>query len=320
MSNTASSSLTSGFVSLLSRRKWTKEELDYSPYGYQPVLSAPLIFTILFGISALWHLAQNLKYRQWWLLTMTFGCLFEMVGNACRVYGHFKPFNSDVYTAMQTILVITPALFAAVDFTILGRLATLFPSKYSLVNPKWIVPFFVVLDVSSIAVQGGGSGVAASAQSERKDTTFGGNIVVAGLAIQLVGYLLFDLLLFVFVRRCMLQPPSPKYWNSEIKTFIAATAVSSMLIFIRSLFRLIEMIVGWEGIIARSEWSFYTFDAAMVTLAVFVLNVWNPAKYLPADFSWKKSNNGEEQDDRASSPLDFEKPARDSASQSVETA
>ncbi|PWN50532.1 RTA1-domain-containing protein [Violaceomyces palustris] len=274
-------------------RAWTKEELLYSPYGYRPVLSAPVLFTALYAISAVWHFVQNLQYRQWWLLTLTFGCLFEMVGNACRVFGHFKPFNSDVYTAMQTILVITPALFAAIDFAILGRLATLFPSRYSLVNPKWIVPFFVVLDVASIAVQGGGSGVAASAQSEREDTTFGGNIVVAGLAIQLVGYLLFDLLLFIFVRRCIRDPPA-KLWTREIKTFIAATATSSLLIFIRSLFRLIEMIVGWEGVIAKSEWTFYTFDAAMVTLAVFIFNIWNPAKYLPRDFSWSKSNRSDE--------------------------
>lgn len=112
------------------RRAWTTEELLYSPYGYQPVLSAPLLFTILYAISACWHFGQNIVYRQWWLLVLTFGCLFEAAGNACRIYGHYKPFNSDVYTAMQVILVITPALFAAIDFAILGRLSTIFPARY----------------------------------------------------------------------------------------------------------------------------------------------------------------------------------------------
>ncbi|TKY89017.1 hypothetical protein EX895_002258 [Sporisorium graminicola] len=199
---------------------------------------------------------------------------------------------------MQVILVITPALFAAIDFAILGRLSTIFPARYSLVNPKWIVPFFVVLDVSSIAIQGGGSGVAAGAQSERGDTTTGGNIVVVGLALQLVGYILFNLLLLVFVRRCCKDPPSPDLWNKRTKAFIAATALSSAFIFVRSLFRLIEMCVGWEGIIARTEWTFFTFDAAMVTSAVYILNLYNPAAYLPSNFSWKRSR---------SNPHDFSK-------------
>lgn len=280
-----------GDASLLLRRDWTAEELKYSPYGYLPILSAPLLFTILYTLSAVWHFGQNIKYRQWWLLVLTFGCLFEAAGNACRVYGHYKPFNSDVYTAMQTILVITPALFAAIDFAILGRLATLFPPRYSLVNPKWIVPFFVALDVSSIAIQGGGSGVAAGAQSERKDTTMGGNIVVVGLAIQLLGYILFNVLLFVFVRRCARDPPSAELWNKRTKTFIAATALSSAFIFLRSLYRLIEMCVGWEGVIARTEWTFYAFDAAMVTIAVYIFNFFNPAAYLPSDFSWSRRDS-----------------------------
>lgn len=171
------------------RRAWTNEGLLYSPYGYQPVLSAPLPFCILFAISGLGRLYQNLHYRQWWLAWLTFGCLCEVVGNVCRVYGHYHPFNVDVYTAMQTILVLTPAFFAAVDFAILAKLATLFPARYSLVNPKWILPCFVALDLCSMAVQGGGAGVAAVAQANQEDTKYGGNLVVVGLAIQLLGYL-----------------------------------------------------------------------------------------------------------------------------------
>lgn len=51
-----------------------------------------------------------------------------------------------------------------------------------------------------MAVQGGGAGVAAIAQAEGEDTRFGGNLVVVGLAIQLGGYLMLDVILFEFVR------------------------------------------------------------------------------------------------------------------------
>lgn len=264
----------------VSRRAWTSQDLARGPYGYLPVLSAPIIFACLFAVSGVWHFAQNLRYRQWWLVILTLGCLFEAVGHALRVYGHFEPFDVNAYISMQCILVITPALIAAVDFAILGKMAVLFPPKYSLVNARWILPFFVALDVASLGVQGGGSAIAAIAQMDNRDPTSGGNIVVAGLAIQLVGYILFNTLLVVFVRRCSKDPPPEVLWNKKTRTFLAATAVSSALIFARSTFRLIEMSVGWIGVIAKTEWTFYVFDAALVTLAVFIFNVFNPAVYL----------------------------------------
>lgn len=272
---------------------WTSDELLYSTYGYQPVLSAPIIFVILYFLLFLLHLYQNFHYRQWWLTILTLGCIAEAVGNACRIYGHFHPFNADVYTAMQCILVLTPALFAAIDFAILGKLATLFPERYSLVNPRWIMPFFVALDFSSMAVQGGGAGVAASAQADGEDVDYGGNIVVVGLAIQVLGYVLFNTLLSVFVWRCVKDPPPEEVWNGKMKNFITATAVSSGLIFVRSVFRLIEMSVGWLGVIAKTEWCYYTFDAALVAVAVFIFNVYNPGEYLPGDFCWKRRGKGE---------------------------
>lgn len=266
---------------LLARGSWSRQELLRSPYGFVPALSAPLIFVVLFSISGLWHLQQNFRYRQWWHAIFTLGCILEVAGHALRVLGHYDPFNVGAYTAMQCILVLTPAFFAALDFAILCKLTTIFPASYSLVNPKWIVPFFVTLDACSLAIQGGGAGVAAPAQAEGEDVNLGGHIVVVGLAIQLFGYIVFNTLLFVFVRRCVRVPPPAELWNKRTKTFIIATATSSGFIFVRSLFRLIEMSVGWSGVIARTEWCFYTFDAAMVTIAVFIFNIYHPGAYLP---------------------------------------
>jgi len=56
----------------------------------------------------------------------------------------------------------------------------MFGSEYSLVKPKYIVPVFVSVDVISLIIQGAGSGIAAVAEIDGKDTTSGGNIVVGG--------------------------------------------------------------------------------------------------------------------------------------------
>ena len=309
----------------------TPETLSYefSGYGYRPILAAPIVFTVVFAILTLIHFWYNVRSKQWWMVVFTIACALETAGHALRIYGHFQPFVTNAYIAMQCILVITPAFIAAVsfrisilasgtldrslltpicfikqiDFAILGKVATLFPPKYSLVSPRWIIPFFVVLDVSSLAVQGGGSGVAAIAQIDGRDTTSGGNIVVVGLAIQLFGYLTFDVLFLRFCYSVSRDPPKgAELWNQRTITFLKATSVSSMLIFIRSLYRTIEMAVGWTGVIAHAEWSFYVFDATMVALAAIVFVLYDPASYLPRHIKAPASSEYDHEGPESPSP------------------
>ncbi|KAN0060484.1 Envelope glycoprotein gp160 [Thecaphora frezii] len=264
----------------------TPETINYhlSGYGYQPFLVAPIVFTIVFAILSAIHLYQNLCYRQAWMGIFTFGCILEMGGHALRIYGHFEPFGVNQYIAMQCILVITPAFFAAIDFTILGKLSQVFPPKYSILKPKYIIPMFVCLDVLSLGVQGGGSGVAAIAQIDGKDPNPGGNIVVVGLCVQLLGYTLFNVLLASFWWRIQRDPPKDEYlWNERTRNFLAAVFLSSGLIFLRSVYRTAEMAVGWIGAISESEWTFFAFDATLVALSVLVFVFWNPAAYIPAN-------------------------------------
>ncbi|SPO39944.1 uncharacterized protein PSFLO_05426 [Pseudozyma flocculosa] len=278
----------------------TPEAVDYhfSGYGYRPYLVAPIVFVIVFAILSSLHLYQNLRYKQAWMAVFTLGCLLETAGHALRIWGHFEPFLVNPYIAMQCILVITPAFFAAIDFAILGKLTSIFPSKYSIIKPSLIIPFFVTLDVASLAVQGGGSGVAAVAQIDGRDPNPGGNIVVVGLAIQLLGYALFNFLLASFCYRVSRDPPRDEaVWNARTRTFILATFVSSWLIFLRSVYRTVEMAVGWIGVISESEWTFYAFDAALVSLAVLVFVLYNPAAYIPSDIKAAQVKMQQTEDD-----------------------
>lgn len=87
---------------------------------------------------------------------------------------------------MQVIIVVTPVFFAAVHFTLLGRVLSIFGDKYALIKPKWIVPFFVSVDVASLIIQGVGSGKAAVAEidSDVNNIDVGGHIVVGGASFE----------------------------------------------------------------------------------------------------------------------------------------
>lgn len=53
-----------------------------------------------------------------------------------------------------------------VHFTSIGRIATLFPRKYSIVPPISVMPVFVTIDIASLVIQGVGAASAGTAETE----------------------------------------------------------------------------------------------------------------------------------------------------------
>lgn len=117
-----------------------------------------------------------------------------------------------------------------------------------------IVTGFILVDVVSLIIQAAGSGLAGSAETDSSTETDisvseinnYGYIVVGGLALQLFGYLTFNVLYIYFWKS--LKP------NQVSKKIMIAVFASAIFILARSIFRTVEMGVGWIGIIAVTEW------------------------------------------------------------------
>lgn len=192
----------------------------------------------------------------------------------------------NAYIAQQVLTVVTPVFFAAIHFAILGKVMILFGRKYTFVPPKLIIPVFVTLDVVSLVVQGAGSGIAAVNEIDIEDPSGGSHIVVGGLAVQLLGYVCFDIIAIAFAFKAWggkpgMSPPAD-LWTPTMRRGLIAAFVSALLVLLRSCFRIGEMSIGWIGHVAATEWYFYVFDATPVTLAVILLAVWHPSQYLPS--------------------------------------
>ncbi|CAO1622808.1 unnamed protein product [Parajaminaea phylloscopi] len=266
---------------------------QYGPYGYQPKLAPAVVFTAAYAILAFVHLGLTIKSRQWWLIVVAIGAGLETAGNALRIYGHYNGHGVNPYIAMQCIVVVTPAFFAAMHFAILGKVLILFGRRFSSVPPTLIIPFFVSLDVASLAVQGAGSGIAATNEINGRDPRGGANLVVGGLSVQLLGYLIFDTLAILFASKVFSSQwqskhgvvPAPHLWTRKMQIGIVMAFLSALLVLLRSCFRTGEMADGWIGRIAQREWYYYVFDATPVTLAVLLLAIWHPSQYLPLQIS-----------------------------------
>lgn len=262
---------------------WLEKEADFNLYGYVPMIAPCIVMIVLFGILTVAHSIQTILYRQWWTVILPIGTLAEVGGYIPRLIGHSKTRLRDPYVATMCLLIITPCLFAAVHFTILGRVATLFPRKYSAIRPIFVMPVFVTIDVVSLVIQGVGAGTAGGSDSA-SDAQIGSHIAVAGVAIQLFGYVMF-MLLFLYFSYLQYRDPAPGI--EQFKWLMIGVFCSSMLIILRSVYRVVELAMGFDGVINTTEWVLYAFDGAFVFVAVAILNIFHPGKYLPKDFSWK---------------------------------
>lgn len=97
----------------------------------------------------------------------------------------------------------------------------------------------------------------------------GNNLVIAGLFVQLVCFGLFVLISALFHRR-MLANPTVKSLDRSIRwqRYLTTLYVTSALILVRSIFRAIEYIQGWEGVLLSSEVYLYIFDALLMSAAL----------------------------------------------------
>ncbi|CAO1620573.1 unnamed protein product [Parajaminaea phylloscopi] len=283
----ASEATSPALAALIDKNPYILRIQEHGPYGYQPGLWWPMLFTGLYALSGMVHIGEMAATKHWWLIVLVIGCIAEAVGNGVRIYGHFEPKVIDPYIAQQVILVVTPVFFAAIHYAILGRIIELFGQSFTLryLKPSSIIPLFVLVDLISLGVQGAGSGLAAVAEVNGNDTTSGGNIVVIGLCVQLAAYVCFQILIltfFVKVASSKTIAENP-LWTGRFRFFLCGFLLSSMLVLGRSAFRTVEMINGWIGPISTVEWYYYAFDAAPVCAAVILLNVCHPGFVLPSN-------------------------------------
>lgn len=124
----------------------------------------------------------------------------------------------------------------------------------------------------------------------------GANIVIGGLAIQLLFFGFFVVVSAVFHRRMKsrkfsrIQVPLPsegriKNWESMMYALYAAC----FLILVRSIFRVAEFVEGNDGFIMRREYLLYIFDACLMSLTGLVLAVVHPGLFLGRDDGKRES-------------------------------
>jgi len=260
-------------------------------YGYIPSLSATVVFTVLFFISTTIHLGQAIRYKMWYLLltAVTAGNL-EVTGWAARTYSHFNPGKLMPYLIQTVTTINAPTPLVAAYFIILAEIIRRLGPCYSRLRPKMYAIIFLTADMIALTVQGVGGALAAIAAGNHKNPEMGGRIMLGGIIFQMIAITIYMILAIEFIyrystdkpfKRANNEPPSGNYFvDKKMKTMFFGIAFSSLAIYVRSVYRTIELTDGWSGRIITTELYFNVMDGAMILLAMFCLNFFHPGRLL----------------------------------------
>lgn len=59
--------------------------------------------------------------------------------------------------------------------------------------------------------------------------------------------------------------------------------VASALIMVRSVFRIAEYVMGWDGFLLNHEVFLYIFDAVLMFITMVLFNFWHPSEIIGRD-------------------------------------
>ncbi|KAI9716411.1 MAG: hypothetical protein M1828_000353 [Chrysothrix sp. TS-e1954] len=268
---------------------WSEQSCQaYDPsvetsYNYVPSLAPGVVFTVIFALSMVAHIAQTVLSRKWWYSSFAIGALAELMGWAARLAAHYCPYSGDLFSLQISILIIAPCFFSAGIYYILGQLIRKWGRQYSLISANLYLWIFITADLASIAIQGAGGGIASSASSASppKSTATGTHIMIAGIAIQLASMSIFCILFLYTIFRARGLYLGGR--DTKVTQLLGATIAGAALILIRNVYRAVELGQGWSGYLISHEAYFCVLDAGLMSLCVLIFNIFYPARHI--DFS-----------------------------------
>ncbi|KAI4767702.1 RTA1 like protein [Aureobasidium sp. EXF-3400] len=243
--------------------------MAFEYYAYTPSKAIAIIACLIFVAITSLHLWQLFRTRTWFFIPFVLGGLFEVIGFAARAKSASQHPNYTLipYIMQSLFLLLAPTLFAASIYMELGRILDLTDGdSRSPVRRKWLTKVFVLGDTLSFLTQSGGGGMLAGGSS------FGNKIIIGGLFVQLLFFGLFLTSSVIFHKRMRKNPTTkvltlPLPWVKHVR----ALYIGSVMILVRSVYRLIEYIQGGtSGYIVEHEYLLYALDALLMFLVMLV--------------------------------------------------
>ena len=193
------------------------------------------------------------------------------------------------YIMQMVCLTLAPAFMAAGIYFSLQRLVLTFSGELSRIPPIQLPRVFIVCDVIALILQGAGGATSAYMATQEKPPDPGNYTVIAGLSFQALTLLVFMVLACDYALRLrkftknvgwgvLNQDPMAAGLrdSKRIKWLIWSLAISALLIFFRSIYRVVELSEGWKGYLMANENYVIGLETVPVIIAGALLAILHP--------------------------------------------
>lgn len=215
----------------------------FNIYGYEPSLPAAIIFLILFSTATILHVLLTILTRRWTGIVVVLGGITEIIGWAGRATSSNDISSLVGYLSQEVCLIIGPTFFSATLYLYLKQAidhatppknqksSRLSGRGYSRLSGRGYVIVFVLCDIIALVLQGVGGGRAALLLEAGSNSTSGTNIMVGGIAFQLLSMICFSILALDFY--CSVRKYRPEILSHHFNRFLLGIAIASVCILVR---------------------------------------------------------------------------------------
>jgi hypothetical protein len=257
-------------------------------YGMTPSFGGNLAMSVVMGVFMICHALLGAWFRTWWFgISFVIGTALEMIGYIGRTISGHNPQSINPFLIQIICLTIAPCFIMAGIYYLLGQLIQIYGTEYALLKPMWYLYIFISCDIISLAVQAAGGGIAATSLTQYQSAKGGTHTMVGGLAFQVFSMSIFLWLLFNFLWRIKYLRKghadmefNPRYCrlreHKKFQFFPIIIVVAVMFVYVRSIYRVIELSEGWVGYLIVHEVYFMILDALMIGLTCVIFIPWHP--------------------------------------------
>ncbi|KAK0721773.1 RTA1 like protein-domain-containing protein [Lasiosphaeria miniovina] len=265
---------------LLARQDTAAQEQNpFKLYHYDPTIAGAVVMLLLFLGTTILHFWQLVRARCWFILPLAIGGILEFIGYAARCKSGFESpdWTLGPYIIQAILLLVAPSLFAATIYMQLGRIIVLLHGESrALIRKQWLTKIFVTGDVLSFVLQGGGGGYQAAGTLDALNN--GSKVIIGGLFVQLIFFGIFIAVAVAFDLSIRKNPTQQSGTHAVWRKHMWAMYIGSALIMVRSAFRVIEYLQGFNGYLLSHEAYLYIFDAVLMFLVMALFNYVHPSE------------------------------------------
>lgn len=217
----------------------------------------------------------------------------EIIGYIFRILSsRIDPYRIAFFVGQYFCITCAPVFISAGIYIFLSKLSLWamevgFPARSINrcgLNSSRILWTFISSDLICTLLQVTGASLVGNRTSKQKDPTNVNRILIAGLAVQLVSFLLFMLLMITIMVACSKNAGGNRRLETawkEKRLACSGAVVAAFLVFIRTVFRLVESADGVFGYLSSHEVFFGALEFAPIVISVVLLSIWHPERVLP---------------------------------------